>query len=207
LVALAVSGGSLPTPAGGAAPSVSGPTDPTSHRLLVLPFFGVQSYRDGYNATAYGAGLRLGTFLGWRLSRAFSLNGQVAFERFGRSSGPPGAYLEEALWEATFSPLLHLPGKTVELVFGPMLGFWHRNDETRTVLDSLYETEIDRGYLYGLNVGLFVRTYVGISLGAMFSVQYRQDTSYCWTFPGEPERCESYPTEFTMMSACAAALY
>jgi hypothetical protein len=185
-----------------AAPAAGNTLTAQRHRLLLLPFVGVQSFQEGYNSQAYDLGLRGGTLVGWHFLPWGSLNGEVALERF-----KTGGYTERT-WEWTFSPLGHLSDGRVEFVLGPTVGYWSRADqwESRALLAPRRET--DRGWAMGVNAGVFVVTKIGVSVGGLFGLQDRHDTRYCHTFSDGVERCEgSHLVELWMLSASAAVLY
>jgi hypothetical protein len=187
----------------GQQPPVPASPAPSYHRLLVLPFVGVQSYQTGYNQDAYDLGFRAGAIVGWRYRDFLSLNAQVATESFS----PPG--YDERTWEWAFSPLAEFDDGKVVLALGPMLGYWRRTSERRTFSLLLPASERDSGWVWGINAGFFVRTVVGVSVGGIFGLQDRSDTTYCHTSDGEHEICDPLhrSADYWMLSAAVAVLY
>ena len=165
--------------------SYQAPAAPQGHRgLLLMGFLGIQAFQ-GDTGVGLSPGLRLGGLLGFYATPMFSLNGELTldFLNLDSSAGYSGATGVRAL--LALSPLFHFPAGNLELVVGPKFGGWGT-----TISDNNSTTSASaRGYVFGVNAGLFARAG-NVNLGGLFSFEAGIPTSICFD-TGGGEVCHS----------------
>jgi hypothetical protein len=160
------------------------PAPPGHHGLLLMGFLGFHAFQ-GDTGEGLSPGLRLGGLLGFYASPVFSLNGELTLDFLNIDSSSPynGATGVRAL--LALSPLYHVPAGNVELVIGPKFGGWGT-----TLSDDNSGASISaRGYVLGLNAGVFARAG-NINLGGLFSFEAGFPTSICFD-DGLGDACHS----------------
>jgi hypothetical protein len=193
-------------PPGYAPPGTYYPPPPRRLRkkrgFLAMPYLGAHSYRNG-DASAYDAGLRLGSLIGGRINDIFSLNGEMTIDVSNRNDVPSGTDYQEWNLNVAFSPLLQIPAGGVELVFGPKLGLFFLNIEQS---DSGSTAEVDvTGWLAGLNAGLLFPVSPTTSLGLLVSYQLLWAESAC-VRSGSAEFCDSVSSDAAEVLALSGAV-
>ncbi|MEP6653497.1 MAG: hypothetical protein ABJA82_09080, partial [Myxococcales bacterium] len=173
-------------PQGGAYPPPP-PAGPV-HRsgFLALPFLGLNSFQ-GKAGDNIGLGLRLGTLLGGRLNEMVSLNGEFTIDVVNPENVPSGVDLNVVEVVFAFSPLVHVPAGTVELVVGPKLGFW--GGSATESAGGMTDKASFSGFVLGLNAGLFGALGSSMSVGGLISFDVRTIRRSCMTPSGFAEQC------------------
>lgn len=194
-------GGAYPPPQGSAYPPPQGgaylpppSTAPARRGLLLLPFLGFNSYQ-GQTGQGTGVGLRLGTLLGGSVGDMFSANGEITLDVVNQKTAPSGYdSASRAQLVLAFSPLVHVPAGTIEVVAGPKLGFWVETaDLAVTGFSGVTDTSSASGYVFGLNVGAFGAVSPSMSVGGLISFDVRTVHEYCFMFSGQSESCTTDP--------------
>src|SRR5262249_34596092 len=91
------------------------------------------------------------------------------------------------------SPLLHLRGRSLEVVVGPKLGLWFGSYQLSSGGRTL-DSETARGLVGALNVGAFVPVTRGVSLGGMLSMALKSFRHTCATPIGQTQTCNPSPS-------------
>jgi hypothetical protein len=196
--------GQPPPPGYGAPPPGYGqppPPPPGGRRrggFLALPYLGIHSYQ-GDSGNGYGAGLRLGSFLGGRLNETFSLNGDISID--AENPDDELGLDSAATIDLAFAPLYHIDtGGSLEVVIGPRLGFFLSAQE-----DLLGITYRQTGVTFGFRVGGFVPITPGTSLGGLIGFDFKKMTEACIE-----DDCGDVPDEvdsLKVLSIAAGALF
>lgn len=171
---------------------------PRASGFLALPFLGFHSYR-GSGWQGFDAGVRLGAVLGARASEAFSLNGKIAVDLLNpdpTAFGISGITRDARAALVSVTPLVHLrPSPKVEIVVGPELGggyFWE-SFELSSAAGPIAGNATTRGWLLGLQGGVFVAAGDTVSVGGLLSYSYFHATNACSTASGV-ETCDGSPS-------------
>jgi len=164
LVITAAAGDPVPAPASPGPAAVEGP-----RRLIVLPLVGVQQHTSGDAAAYFGADLRAGGMVGWRVTPAFSIEVELLFDRTRpqRPLAPVDAWTRQL----ALVPLFHHRRDSVELFIGPKLGLWLNSDQVLSWRATLADPE--RGWTGGADAGLIVHTRLGLGLGVLLAIEVR----------------------------------
>jgi hypothetical protein len=142
--------------------------------ILVMPYVGFVT-PVGSATAYYGTGLRIGTLLGWHLSRYLSINIEATLDILN----PKGiaSSFENYTFDYSLSPLLHLPIGRLALIVGPKIGLFDEN-LIYTINGNSYNESFS-GILFGVNAGLLVD--LGRSeIGGLFSYSGRYYSSSPW---------------------------
>jgi hypothetical protein len=179
------------------------------HRLLVMPYVGVEevSLKDEitFEAGNFGSGTRVGTLVGMRINRSFSLNAGVAFDLGSKSSAPEGYYGSLTGAQFALCPLMHLRLDSVEVLAGPKVGLEFGSESSGNGAGGPQAASW-RGLTYGAQFGVFFRIVPVVSLGALFAIDLIQPSARtCDWSPG----ClnTSYPAPYPVTSAMVALLF
>lgn len=163
-VMLAAAPEAVPSPSLPAAALAGG-----ARRLIVLPLVGVQQHMNGDSAAYFGADLRVGGMVGWRITPAFSLEIELLFDR--TRPQPPLAPVDAWTRELALLPLFHDCRDGVELIIGPKLGLWRNSDQVLSWRATLDDPE--HGWTMGADAGLIVHTPLGLGIGALVQMELR----------------------------------
>jgi hypothetical protein len=152
------------------APASSEP--PYRMGFLFMPYIGVH-VPVGKASDGLSPGLHLGGLIGINLPPFLSLNCELSFDLLN----PDGSNsdLTYVMYDFTFSPLFHFSIPQLDFVVGPKFGYFGYY-----ISDSQGDSsnDVESGYAYGLNAGVFVP--VGsIALGGLFSFVGRHVSSTC----------------------------
>jgi hypothetical protein len=185
------------------------PPPPRRHGtgFLALPYIGINSF-GGDNAGNIDTGLRIGTFLGGRISDVVSLNGELTFDLMNPEV-PADTHVTETMAHVTLSPLFHVDAGSLELVIGPKFGFWSlRADVSSTDLSGNLD---QRGWTLGVNAGLFFPVGGGpTELGLLFSYATLEITHACATltyYGSTIHECPDPSGDANVVSLAGAALF
>jgi len=159
----------------GAPEPVPSPSDPRApfadgtRRLVLLPLVGVQQHTSGDSAAYFGADLRLGSLVGWRITPVFSMEVEILFDRTRpqRPLAPVDAWTRQL----ALVPLFHDYRDGVELFIGPKLGLWRNSDQVLSWRATLADPE--RGWTMGADAGLIAHTRLGLGLGMLVAMELR----------------------------------
>ncbi len=155
--------------------------------FLVSGFVGSQVWTRKSERDALGPGLRLGGLFGFRAKDFLSFNGELLIEV--PSAKKKGAFSASAAAVVfAFSPFFHLPTGSFELLVGPKVGFGglalnHKQGNTELGTTTLHQL------VYGANFGGFAAVGTTLSIGAMFSFEFRKDWQVCAKAAGLAETC------------------
>ena len=166
-----------------------------------MPYIGfatpVGTTRDRYDTC-----LRIGSFLGWHLSRNFSINSELTLDFVN----PNGASLEVSNvdLDISLSPLFHLVVGHLDLVAGPKIGLFEET-ESHTSNGESYNDGYT-GVMFGGNVGVLAGIRK-IAVGALFSYTGRHYTSQCETVGGAVHGCNAASGTFQTVSLSGVILF
>jgi len=170
--------------------------------LLMMPFLGLHSFQDSNNS-GFDPGLRVGALFGRHLTREWSLNAGVLFDRLNPSS-PPGFALSGQQYELSFSPLFHGGNAQVAILLGPKLGMYLNHFDLQSAADSREVTGLGEGWLIGGNLGLLVRA-TSFAAGVLLSIDVRDYIHQCTTTLGT-ESCSWSSGSSSTVAGFALAL-
>jgi hypothetical protein len=167
--------------------------------FLAMPYLGIHSYQ-GDSGDGFGVGLRLGTFLGGRLSEQFSLNGDISID----AENPDDALgLDSAATvDLAFAPLFHLDTGSggLEIVLGPRLGFFVSQQEDLAGIEYR-----QTGLAFGFRAGAFVPISPGVSLGGLIGFDWKKMSEGC--IEDECSDISDDVPSLKLLSITAAALF
>ncbi|MGA7742100.1 MAG: hypothetical protein ABSF35_13460 [Polyangia bacterium] len=176
-------------------------TSPHGQGILVMPYVGFVA-PVGSATDYYGTGLRIGTLLGWHLSRYLSINVEATLDILN----PKGiaSSFENYTFDYSLSPLLHLPVGKLALIVGPKIGLFDEN--LIYTIDGNSYNESFSGILFGVNVGLLVD--VGrFEIGGLFSYSGRYYSSPCHVIDEGGNRCTYVSGAFHTVSLSGVVVF
>jgi len=208
---------SPPAPPAGA-PAPPAPTAPAAtpeaptrrRRLLVMPYFGVQTIspvHDRITADAgnFGGGYRFGGKVGWRINQFLSLNAEVTLDFDNESPAPEGYRGSLREWLFSFCPLVHLGQDAVQIVAGPKVGLLFGSESSGNGSGGGPHADWS-GASYGAELGLFVRLLPALSVGGVAAIDVmRPSAGRCDGNPDCP--IASYPPGHNVKSGTLALLF
>jgi hypothetical protein len=168
---------------------------PRSSGLLFLPSVGIHSFQND-SARAYDAGFRMGSLLGGRVNQFVSINGEAALDIMNPTGVPAGLNVSAMQLHAAFSPLAHARTGNLELVVGPKLGLFLIDIDVTGNGNEASSTA--RGWMYGLNIGMFGALTDTVSLGGRLSFDFQTVTTACISGTGVSETCQSPDDDETL---------
>jgi hypothetical protein len=142
----------------------------------------------GSSGEGYGTGFRIGGMFGFFLAPQFSLNLEVMVDVLNLNSNTVAAQngLHGIRVVGAFSPLYHVPSSSnLEFVIGPKLGGW-----STSIADDYDYGITYKGYLLGLNAGLFVRSG-NLYWGGLFTFENSVISEFCYRDAGLDYGCSS----------------
>ncbi len=170
-------------PPGGATPAVQQAGAASYKPYVLMPFVGLQSVQNTGSDT--GPGLRIGGFVGGRMSQQFSFNGELLFD-LENVNAPAGVSESAYIMQFAAAPLFHLQASlNAEIVIGPKLGlfFEHFSVSQSVGTNTLDFSGSGEGVLLGANLGAFFRVSDALSLGGLFNFDYLRE-EWCSTSQG-----------------------
>jgi hypothetical protein len=155
-----------------------------------------------------GPGLRLGGLVGGHVTPWISVNGELTVD-FMNTDDPYGYWVTGGRrFVLSLSPLVHLAANSsgsVEAVIGPKLGM-----RFLSMTSHSSETFSARGYMVGLNGGVFVRAGGTVMLGGLVSFELSRTSTACrdQNFSGGSGECGADTTgvPFERVAALAGSI-
>jgi hypothetical protein len=118
-------------------------------------------------------GLHIGGLFGINLPPFLSLNCELSFDLLNPDSGYSD--LTFVMYDFTFSPLFHFSIPQLDFVVGPKFGYY---GQYISYSQGGSTDDVESGYAYGLNAGVFV-PLGSIAIGGLFSFVGRHVSSTC----------------------------
>jgi len=153
-------------------------------RWLFMPYLGLNQPVGGGWAS-FKPGWRIGALLGWRITERASINVECDVESERPDAGKARQELDsgkngdEDFWSGFWSP----PIRTIDLAASPLVEFWHGQIRLGPKIGWFTSSDSEtgatataKGFLFGLNAGLFV-PYGAVTVVGMVNLNFRKFTS------------------------------
>lgn len=171
---------------------------------FVVPMVGVSSFMES-SAEKLGPGMRLAGMAGGYVTNEISLGGSLTFDWLNWDL-PSGVNATGFMFEAAFTPLLHVGDQRADFVFGPALGAWMTSNTARYDAVGNTESVTANGWALGGNLGVFV-PLASVRVGGMVNFMVRETLNVCASTLNGTEICQDSGPAHKVLAFSAAAMF